>query len=234
MKANKNQNYVAILLLAGNGTRLFETIKEKKQFYKINDQELFVYPLISFEKAGFFEKIVLVVDSEDLDQVRKIVGSHKEINPDIVFYVIGGKDRNASVYNALESLKKDDKDGIVFIHDAARPYLDEDVLHELKKASQKYDAVTTVIPVHDSLLKQDEKGNITYLDRANTYLIQTPQVFDYKKILQIYETGYDSNDTDDYKKAIRAALSHTLVRGKASMFKVTEADDLSLAKKVLS
>ena len=95
-----------------------------------------------------------------------------------------------------------------------------------------HDALTAAIPVHDSLLRETESG-IEYIPRDGMFQIQTPQVFRLRKILSIYEQGYDPNDTDDFRKAVKAKLSCAIVRGESDLFKVTEIDDLRLLESVL-
>lgn len=226
------KNAVAVLLLAGRGNRLFDDIHEKKQFYKIQGKELFLYALESLLKPGFFRKIILVIEKEDEGRVTEIL--KKESLPEglEVSFAYGGKDRNESVYNALLSLQEEEGDFPVFLHDADRPLIKEEVLNTLYEESFRYEALTTALPIHDSLLKEKE-GEITYIDRNNLYQVQTPQVFSYRKILKIYSEGYDPRDTDDFKKAVRAGLSFHVVRGNILSFKVTEKDDLELLETVI-
>jgi 2-C-methyl-D-erythritol 4-phosphate cytidylyltransferase len=95
-----------------------------------------------------------------------------------------------------------------------------------------YDALTPVLPLSDSLLMEEE-GKILYQERKNRYLVETPQVFTFEKILAVYESGYDLADTDDFQKAVRAGLSSGLVEGESLDFKLTSREDLSLLEKLL-
>jgi len=228
------QRVALVLLLAGKGTRLYEDIGVKKQFYLLNGKELFLYTLERMLDVGFFTDIVFVIDDEDKEKVKealKKVSVPQEIS---LSFALGGKDRNESVYHGLEKLKETygKEDFPVFLHDADRVLVNSNVLRELFEESRHYKALTTVLPVHDSLLKEKD-GEITYVDRSSLYQIQTPQVFAFQTILSLYEKGYDSSDTDDFKKAVKAKVSYHLVRGDIATFKVTEKDDLSLLEKIL-
>lgn len=225
---------VAIILLAGNGTRLFKDINIKKQFYPINHRELYLYALDSFLNSHLFKRIVLVIDKEDQDRIISNLESKVEIDDDSEISIIfGGKDRNESVYKGLLSLKDLSGDPAVFIHDAARALVEKDTLLTLHEEINNHDALTLYLPMHDSVLKE-KNGKITYVKRDNLYRVLTPQVFRYSKIIDIYQNGYDKKDTDDFKKAIKANLNCKLVRGKAINFKVTEKDDLELIEKVIN
>lgn len=234
MEKNLNEKDVAILLLAGSGTRIYEDIRIKKQFYPINHRELYLYSLDALLSSKLFERIVLVIDKEDQSRIVSNL-KNKVILPEgtEVSVVYGGKDRNESVYHGLISLKDIGYDRAVFIHDAARPLLEMDELSRLHEEIRHHDALSLVLPVHDSMLRE-KNGKITYVDRKNLYRVLTPQVFVYAEILKLYESGYDKRDTDDFRKAVSKGLDCKLVRGSAENFKVTEIDDLKLLESVLS
>lgn len=221
-----------ILLLAGSGTRLFDKIHVKKQFYKLQGKEMFLYPLKSAVETNLFSHIVLVIDKEDEEKVKKIV--FNEFKDERFIFTYGGKDRNESVKNGLFALKGlDEADSYVFIHDSDRVLLSSNYIIELSKAIQGYDALTPVLALHDSILKA-KNDDITYLSRDDLYLIQTPQVFSYKKILDIYENGYDPKDTDDFKKAVSKNLKVRIYPGLYENFKVTTIDELELIKRIFN
>ncbi len=234
MKNQLAKKDVAILLLAGNGTRIYQDIQIKKQFYPIDHRELYLYALDALLKSNLFSRIVLVIDKEDQERIVSNLQTKIEIPDDcLISLVYGGKDRNESVYHGLISLKDLEEDFAIFIHDAARPLIRQETLMLLHEEILNHDALTLVLPMHDSILKE-KKGKISYVDRKNMYRILTPQVFVYSKILSLYESGYDKKDTDDFKKAVKAGLDTKLVRGDASNFKVTEIDDLRLLEQIIS
>ncbi len=218
-----------ILLLAGSGSRLYEKIHIKKQFYKLQGKEMFLYPLNSAITSNLFSHIVLVIDKEDEDKVIEILKREFKDYEFILTY--GGKDRNESVKNGLLALKGLNDDSYVFIHDSDRVLLSKEYILELSNAIQGYDAMTPVLALHDSILKAKD-DDISYLSRDDLYLIQTPQVFLYKKILDIYENGYDKNDTDDFKKAVSKKLKVRIYPGLYENFKVTTIDELELLKRI--
>jgi 2-C-methyl-D-erythritol 4-phosphate cytidylyltransferase len=221
-------NRIGIILLAGSGVRLYPVIHEKKQFYPVSGKALFLYSVEAFLSSGLFSEIVLVADSDDLGRTQNLVRNDPQIAKKAkISYVSGGKDRNESVLNSLLFLRKRKGNFFIFIHDSDRPLVSQKLLKVLAKGTEKYEALTPVIPVHDSLLRQKGK-NISYIDRSNAFSIQTPQVFDFRKILKVYINGYDPEDTDDFAKAVRAGMKAHTVRGEAQDFKITEKDDLEL------
>ena len=78
-----------------------EQIHMKKQFYKVNSKEVFLYSLESFLQSGRIDTFVLVIDQEDQEKVVNILHQHPEFNNCNLFLVFGGKTRSESVRNAL-------------------------------------------------------------------------------------------------------------------------------------
>ncbi len=52
----------------------------------------------------------------------------------VVKFVPGGKERQHSIYNALKTV---DDDGIILVHDAARPFIQKKHIHLLTKQRNK-------------------------------------------------------------------------------------------------
>ena len=219
--------YVLILLAAGNGERLYKDIGVKKQFYRVENKELFLYSLETFIKSKIFSKVILVIDRDDEKKCTEILNRENIKNVTLVY---GGKDRNESVFNGLKNIG-DIKDTFVFIHDSARPLVSDGLINRLLDATKKYEAITPVIPLRDSILKDGNDG-IEYLDRRNIMQIQTPQVFKTEKLLKVYECGFNSDATDDFKKVYGNA-HYALILGDILDFKITYLDDLNLFKKII-
>lgn len=223
------ENYF-VLLLAGSGTRLYQDIHVKKQFYPLGGKSMYLHPLKSAIDSKIFQRIVLVVDPEDEERVASETGREFPGHSFEICY--GGKDRNGSVFHALLALKKEAKeDAYVFIHDSDRVLLSEDFILELSRQMEKYDAITPALTLHDSILKEED-GKIGYLRRDGLFLVQTPQVFSYSRILEIYESGYDPKDTDDFRKAVSKGLKVKVVPGRYENFKITTMDELALVKRL--
>jgi 2-C-methyl-D-erythritol 4-phosphate cytidylyltransferase len=230
MTKNPKRKAIAVLLLAGNGTRLQKKLKEKKQFYLLQGKELFRYSLDTLITSGLFSEIVLVCAGDDMERTEEIVRSSYRKNSMTFSYVSGGKDRNESVLNALLSLRYRKGNPLVFLHDAARPFVSASLLKALARKAETCDAVTPILSMHDSLLRKKGKA-ISYLDRRDLYRVQTPQVFDYRKLLSLYENdGYLPTDTDDFSKAVREGLKVGFVRGETMNFKITDSFDMPIAQ----
>ena len=222
---------IAVLMMAGRGERLFSSIKVKKQFFLLDGKELFLHSLESLCLSKCFHEILLVISKEDEEHVWQSISDDKIVNKRKIRIVHGGETRNKSVENALFSLKKKRGNFNVLIHDAASPFLTVPLNQNIIAKTYRADALTYCLPLADSLFKEDGKG-IVYLDRKNLYQVQTPQVFDFRKILAVFEEGYDPECTDEFSKAVSAGLRTLTLLGDLSLFKLTGKEDLQLLRKL--
>ncbi len=227
-----NKKRIAILLLAGKSERFLRDGNQiKKQFYPIQGIPLFLYPLISLLSSGLFEKILLVHEEEDRALIIKYLDENKIDGANLIL-IPGGKDRNESVYHALRYLKENKKENeniALFIHDAARACLPLSILMRLDALADQYDAITPVIPVSDSLIREN-----AYVPRENLYRVQTPQVLDFSSLCQAYACESIESKTDDYSKVLALGGKTTMIEGDNILFKVTYPQDLKIMEKLIA
>ena len=103
--------------------------------------------------------------------------------------VAGGAERYHSVLNGLRAMEKNAcEDGYVFIHDGARPFVDEPMLERVYADVCKYEACVVGMPVKDTIKIADTDGFIKETPkRSLVWQIQTPQVFSTSLICYAYE-----------------------------------------------
>jgi len=210
---------VSILLAAGKGERF----GEKKQFIKINGEPLFQYSLNIVNKLDFIDEIYLVLPKEDIDRIK--IFSFKTVKK-----VVGGKERQNSVYNALKEIKKAD---IVVIHDTARPLVKESMFSEgVENVKKGYDGSVTAIPARDTIKEFDGKLIKKTLDRDKLLIVQTPQTFKFDKLLKAHEYAIKNGilGTDDSYLMELMGYKITYNLGSFLNFKITTKEDILLAK----
>ena len=138
-------NISAIVLAAGNGKRMGADIP--KQFLKINGEYILTKTLRVFQDSSVISDIVLVTGEEWIDFCRdEIVG--KEGFSKVRHIITGGKERYDSSYAGILQCPNSD---YVFIHDAARPYITEEILIRTAEEVQKYLAVAVGVPSKDTI-----------------------------------------------------------------------------------
>ncbi|RMA97587.1 2-C-methyl-D-erythritol 4-phosphate cytidylyltransferase [Hydrogenothermus marinus] len=214
---------VAILLAAGQGKRF----GEKKQFIKLKGEPLFQYSINTINKIDEITDVILVLPEEDIERIK--IFSFKNIKK-----VIGGKERQDSVYNALQEISNAD---IVIVHDTARPFATEKMfLDGIKNIKKGFDGSVTAIPSKDTIKKVKENKVIETLKRDELYIIQTPQTFKFDILKKAHEKAKQENflGTDDSSLVERIGGNITINEGSILNFKITTKEDLILAKCLLN
>ncbi len=224
---------VAIVLAAGQGKRMGS--KVAKQFLEIHGKPVLYYSLKQFEDS-FIDEVVLVARENDIsfcrDEVVNKYGFRK-----VTSIVPGGKERYHSVYHGLCAIKECD---YVFIHDGARPFIDEQILQRNLDEVKKHGACVTGMPVKDTIKKRDTDYFVAETPVRDTlWQIQTPQTFSFHIIKEAYfkflqndeqnENQYEVTD-DAMVAELFGGISVKLVEGSYRNVKITTPEDLILAE----
>jgi 2-C-methyl-D-erythritol 4-phosphate cytidylyltransferase/2-C-methyl-D-erythritol 2,4-cyclodiphosphate synthase len=124
----------------------------------------------------------------------------------------------------------------VLIHDAARPFLTDDLITRLLAALDGAPAAIAAEPVADTLKRAASDGTIAEtVDRAGLWRAQTPQAFEYAPILAAHRRAADaarSEFTDDAALAEWCGLAVKLVPSSGGNMKLTTAEDVALAERL--
>lgn len=227
----------AIVLAAGQGSRM--GTKTQKQYLDLAGRPLLYYSLAVFQKSEVIDDIILVVGEGQIPYCQKeIVERYQFTKVDTI--TTGGKERYESVYRALlvmedGDMKVPNRDGYVFIHDGARPFVDEEIIKRTYEAVTKYRACVAGMPVKDTIKVADENGfSKETPDRKFLWQIQTPQVFEAALIKEAYFRLMQEKSlavTDDAMVVERLmGLPVRLVEGSYENIKVTTPEDLPAAE----
>jgi 2-C-methyl-D-erythritol 4-phosphate cytidylyltransferase/2-C-methyl-D-erythritol 2,4-cyclodiphosphate synthase len=146
--------------------------------------------------------------------------------------VLGGATRQASVLaglTALETLAPD----LVLVHDAVRPFASPALIDRAIAAARASGAAVPALPVSDTVKEVDASGRILRtLDRSVLRTVQTPQAFDFKKLLAAHRKAQAAglNDfSDDAALAEWAGISVTTFEGESTNMKLTTPEDFTRA-----
>lgn len=232
MEAKRDRGIIAIILMAGSGRRM--RITEKKQFLPFHGKPLFCASVESFLSWGRCGEILLVINEEDRRFVESVVEKEGWRNKTELHLVEGGAERFLSVYQALQFLKKKSEEGILFIHDAARPFFTEDLLERLLEKTGSASAVIPGVPVKDTI-KRVEGGVVQEsLKRTGLYAVQTPQVFLFSLLYEAYQDFFVQRETREILITDDAMLIEAfseeqvyLISGEEQNRKITVKEDLS-------
>ena len=147
-------------------------------------------------------------------------------------FVPGGENRTASVRNALAALPL--SEGIVAVHDAARPLAGKELLERLVLRARACGGAIAAAPVVDSLKLADENGRYIEMPvaRERMFLAETPQVFDLEKFRLAYAGLGSRVPTDDAEVMRLAGFPVELVVSGQFNMKLTSPDDLEKIRRV--
>ncbi len=166
------------------------------------------------------DEIVLSVSENDETEIKELIKKYPEAR-----YVLGGKTRFESCYNAVKSIRSD----IVLIHDGARPFVDKTTIQNCIDSVKKYGSGICAIPQTDTVAIS-ENGKIDNVpDRTTVYSLQTPQGFFTKDILSAYEKAFGDGKTytDDSSVYREYVGSPYLCQGNVRNKKMTFKEDFS-------
>lgn len=209
-----------ILVAAGRGERAGGDIP--KQYRDLAGKPLLSHTLDNAAKTGFFDQIVIVLAANDplADSVLK---------DRTVTRAVGGATRTESVRAGLDALR-DIPPELVMIHDAARPFVDSQIVSDLIEALKSHDGAVPALPITDAIKTTDFEP----VDRDRLRRVQTPQAFHYSKIVDAFDTfSDDASAHDDIEVAEKAGLILAFTSGSKQNFKVTFAEDFAKAEAML-
>ncbi|MEM7056797.1 MAG: bifunctional 2-C-methyl-D-erythritol 4-phosphate cytidylyltransferase/2-C-methyl-D-erythritol 2,4-cyclodiphosphate synthase [Pseudomonadota bacterium] len=144
----------------------------------------------------------------------------------------GGDDRASSVRLALEALAPHAPDRVL-IHDAARPFVQSDLLNQLCATDG---GAILAEPVVDALWREGVAGAETPVPRAGLWRAQTPQAFPFAGILDAHraDVASDSPALDDAETYRRAGCDVALIAGDPDNFKITTTADMDRARRLVA
>ncbi|HUZ71584.1 MAG TPA: bifunctional 2-C-methyl-D-erythritol 4-phosphate cytidylyltransferase/2-C-methyl-D-erythritol 2,4-cyclodiphosphate synthase [Stellaceae bacterium] len=217
---------IALVVAAGRGTRFGGA--QPKQYQSLGGKPLLRYSLEALVRHGGVAAVCVVYQPEDEALYRQAVAGLDLLPP-----VAGGALRQDSVRLGLDSLGSH-APGRVLIHDAARPFLDAVTIDRVLAALEDAPGAIPALPLSDTV-KRGANGLVAAtLDRASLWRAQTPQGFRYDAIRVAHRACAGSDLPDDAAVAERAGLAVRLVAGSEDNFKVTTADDLQRAERLLA
>lgn len=171
----------AVIVAAGRGSRA--GLGVNKVFHAVGGRTVLGRCLDAIQHSGRFDGAVVVLSPED---EARFAGLQRSEGPfDIVKgTALGGETRRDSVYNGLLALPEDTE--VVAIHDAARPFVSRAIIDATLDSARVYGSGVISTPVVDTVKQIGVDGRVTSLDRGALRAVQTPQSFDYLRILKAH------------------------------------------------
>ncbi|GAB0184564.1 D-ribitol-5-phosphate cytidylyltransferase [Grus japonensis] len=138
----------AVLPAGGSGERLGGATP--KQFCAVQGRPLVSYTVRAMERISWISDIIVVVSPENIRTMKSIIEKygHKRVT-----VVEGGITRHRSIFNGLKVFAENEfsnhllqKPEVVIIHDAVRPFVEEDILSKVVMAAKEHGlGINTII-----------------------------------------------------------------------------------------
>lgn len=232
----------AVLLAAGRGARMGGPVP--KQYMRIAGVPLAALSLRALGGSEVIDDIVMVIPPGDEMYVREeILPFAPEAARKVRSFAEGGAERYHSVHSGLEAI--DWPCDVVYIHDGARPFIDDDSLRRLQAAVAECGACVAGMPSKDTVKLADAEGFVADTpDRARVWTVQTPQVFTRGLITECYREMIDAlpaltargiHITDDAMVAeLMRGTRVKLVEASYRNIKITTPEDIAAAEAMMA
>jgi 2-C-methyl-D-erythritol 4-phosphate cytidylyltransferase/2-C-methyl-D-erythritol 2,4-cyclodiphosphate synthase len=212
----------AIVVAAGASTRMGGTDKLAAH---VGDRPLLAWTLDALARSSSVSRMVVVTTAERISGIAEAAWL-----PDAVCAVVaGGTRRQDSVATGAAALADGPVDGVILVHDGARPLVSSALVDAVAAATATHGAAIPVMPVTDTL-KRVEGGRVAAtVDRTGLVAAQTPQGVRRDVLAAAYAAfPPDGPDTWTDEAALLEACRIPVhaIPGEAANLKVTLPDDL--------
>ncbi|HNQ92412.1 MAG TPA: bifunctional 2-C-methyl-D-erythritol 4-phosphate cytidylyltransferase/2-C-methyl-D-erythritol 2,4-cyclodiphosphate synthase [Alphaproteobacteria bacterium] len=222
----KNAEFSVIIVAAGTASRFGADIP--KQYLSIGGKSVLSHTIAAFRTCKGLKHIQVVIHPDHLDLYH---AATKDLN--LPLPITGGKDRQESVYNALDFLNLDEDD-IILVHDAARPCVRPEDIEHVVTALITHRAATLAAPISETIRRKADEILGETIDRDTLLSIQTPQGFYFGDLKSAHEKFKGQSFTDDTSLVAANGVTSSYVIGPKTNIKITTPEDLEMASYILS
>lgn len=233
---------VVIIPAAGLGTRMAFAPSAKakksaplKQFTELDGTPILIHTLRKFASPQVAEICIALRKNEISSFRTRLEKEGKDIQQKKIQFVEGGEHRQQSVANALAAINAA-PDDIILVHDAVRPFVNEEIIESVIKAVQKYGAAIAGLPAMDTVkqVERTAEGAVitATVPRERVVMAQTPQGFRYGVLKKAFEEAAADGfiGTDEASLVERSRHEVAVVMGSPQNIKITTPADLELAE----
>ena len=226
-----------MITAAGQGSRM--GLELPKQFIKIGPRgETILESTVKIFDCPAVDEILITANRDYLARTGELCAPFRKVRG----IVEGGRERQDSV---RAGLRRTSDDGLILVHDAARPFVTEAVILRVLACAYESGAAVPVVPVRDTIRQSAisawvacdrEEVDVSVsetLDRTRLFRVQTPQGFRTELLKQAYCEAYKAGfyGTDEAGLVERFAAPVRMVRGEEANKKITTREDLPAVQK---
>lgn len=220
---------IALLLSGGCGSRLGGDIP--KQYLRVKGKMMIACTLETLAAHPAIDCIQIVAQKQWQEGITEEIDSIKDAKAKFKGFSQPGETRQLSILNGMEDIAHyaADEDWI-FIHDAARPLLSQELIDRCFAAREGHDGVLPTLPMKDTIYYSEDGQSVTkLLDRTKYLAGQAPELFCFGKYLRANRALLPERIltvSGSTEPAILAGMDIALIPGEESNFKITTEADL--------
>lgn len=215
----------AIIVAGGSGSRMGSEIP--KQFLELNGKPVLMHSMNRFFNYDNSISLIVVLPENQISYWQQLCRQHEFTLPHQL--TTGGSERFYSVKNGLALI---DEQGCVGIHDAVRPLVSMQTIKLAFDSALQFGSGIPVVSINDSIREIDNESNFA-VNRTKYKIIQTPQCFLTKTIIDAFNQPFNPAFTDDATVLESKGINVHLTQGNIENIKITTPRDLIIAKALL-
>jgi 2-C-methyl-D-erythritol 4-phosphate cytidylyltransferase len=234
---------VVIIPAAGLGTRMAPASKTErkkprasKQFFELGGTPVLIHTLRKFAACPEVSEIYIALRADEIAGFRlRVEKETKDFSCQKIELVEGGEHRQQSVARAMAAVSAT-PDDLVLVHDAVRPFVTAEIIHDVIEAAGKYGAAIAGMPAMDTVkqVERTSEGAVitATLPRERVVMAQTPQGFRYSVLKKAFDeaTADGFLGTDEASLVERSGHKVAVVMGSPRNIKITTPADMELAE----
>lgn len=219
-----------IIVAAGKGRRMGG--KVLKQYLKIGGIPVLARTLLTFQKCGNIDEIIIVTGKEEIDFCKNEIVDKFHISK-AKKIIEGGSERQQSVYNGLLAVEKNID--IVLIHDGVRPFVKVEHIEKIIRETAEFGACVLGVKVKDTIKECSDGIVFDTPKRENLWIAQTPQAFKFDIIMKAHLQAVCDGflGTDDSVLAERIGQKVKMTEGDYDNIKITTVEDLRFGEGIV-
>ncbi len=220
------------LILAGGVDSRFQ-MNVPKQFVNVYNRPIIVYTLQVFQSHPEIDEII-VVCLDGWQEMVKAYGKQFQITK-LKAIISGGENGQISAQNGIMYLKdKICQEDIVVVHDSIRPLVSHQIITDSIRVCRVHGMGVAAVTTMDTVMKTADGivGRET-ISRYSIVRVQTPQAYQMKKVLQIYEKAMEARingEVDINSVASKVGEEIFFSRGSDLNLKINTIEDVEIFK----
>ncbi len=226
----------ALVVAAGRGSRFGEA--RNKLWVMIGGKPVLWHAVKAFEMHPEVCRVVVVAQAAMLDRTQELLAGFSSVHA----VVPGGETRLQSVICGLQAIP--DEDGLVLVHDAARPAIQPDVISRVIEGASQHGAVIPALNIPDTVCRVSSKGIVhsgppretpgADGSALNLARVQTPQGFSLRLLRAAYAQLPEWEAPTDDAGVVQRIHPVYSVEGDPQNIKLTWPGDLVMLERALA